>query len=295
MSAACKRIPFRDLAVDNTTLLAALTPGAYSTASLTVGGTFEVQSGGAAYFSGMLGAAAVVNSGGTIRGNGTLTATDGSPIVNDGTIEVTADHTLGLQRLNVTNDISSTSHGTLLIDAGATLRLGGAVSSNQTIQFAANSIAQFANDPYSPSTIVLAQPDHALGATITDFTFADRLVLEDVEASHVSYDGVSDTLTVDKVGGGSLAIKLSGTPSGSLTGLIPSFTPGSPTTIMFAPWAAHNRCRAPQLKIAGAHPGATCRQTPLVSPPSIRRSRSRSRQPRPITLRRRRQQRHRRR
>ena len=40
----------------NTTLLAALAPSAYSTASLTVGGTFEVPAGGTARFTGTLGA-----------------------------------------------------------------------------------------------------------------------------------------------------------------------------------------------------------------------------------------------
>ena len=41
------------------TLLAALTPSAYSTASLTIGGTLEMLSGGATYFTGSLSAGAV--------------------------------------------------------------------------------------------------------------------------------------------------------------------------------------------------------------------------------------------
>ena len=64
------------------------------------------------------------------------------------------------------NDLAGT--GTLLIDAGATLVLSGRLP-NQTIEFAANSIAQLSNDPYSPSTLVLngqarlhGQPDHRL-------------------------------------------------------------------------------------------------------------------------------------
>jgi T5SS/PEP-CTERM-associated repeat protein len=191
----------------STSLLAALSPGAYSTASLTVGGKLEVFGGAAARFTGSLGAATVkVDSGGTIHAAGTLTATGGGSIVNQGTIEAMADQTLGLQRLNVTSGLSDT--GTLLIDAGATLRLGGAVAASQAIKFAPSTIAQFSNDPYSPSTLVLAQPAQVLGSVISGFSFADRLVLEGVAATNPIYTG--STLSVDLPGGSSLTYTLPG-------------------------------------------------------------------------------------
>ena len=63
------------------TVLAALTPSAYSTASLTIGATLEVLSGGAAYFTGSLSPGAVtIDSGGAITGDGTLTAANGGAI-----------------------------------------------------------------------------------------------------------------------------------------------------------------------------------------------------------------------
>jgi len=42
-----------------------------------------------------------------IHAAGTLTATGGGSIVNQGTIEAMADQTLGLQRLNVTSGLST--------------------------------------------------------------------------------------------------------------------------------------------------------------------------------------------
>jgi hypothetical protein len=74
----------------------------------------------------------------------------------------------------VTNALAGT--GTLIIDAGATLTLRGAVASSQTITFAANRIAQLANDPYSPSTLVLA-PAPGAWRHHQRLSFADRLVL----------------------------------------------------------------------------------------------------------------------
>ena len=150
-SAACKaRSPLPAISrVDgDTTLLAALAPSAYSTASLTIGGTFEVQSGAAAYFTGSLGARAVtIDTLGAISGDGTVTASGGGAIVNNGTIEAVADQTLGLQRLAIANDISATTGtGTLVIDAGATLILSGQLQ-NQTIDFAANSSRQLVERP----------------------------------------------------------------------------------------------------------------------------------------------------
>ena len=190
-----------------------------------------MQSGGATYFTGSLSAGAVtIDTGGAITGDGTLTAAGGGAILNNGTIEAVADQTLGLQRLSVASDLSGT--GTLIIDAGATLRLGGAVASTQTITFAANSIAQLANDPYSPSTLVLDQPDQTLG-TISGFSFADRLVLQGVTITQ-SPATAGSTLTVNLSTGGPLSFTL--TPA-NLTGLIPNVISGN-TIAFVAPTAA---------------------------------------------------------
>ena len=161
----------------NTSLLAALSPNAYSTASLTIGGAFSLQTGSSTYFSGTLAANTINNAGGTIRGNGTLDATGSSTIVNTGTIEAVADFTLGSQRLVVADNL--TGAGTLTIDAGATMALNGTVNT-QTINFVANSATQLAQYPYSPSTLVLKDPGSFTASSINGFTFADRLVLENV-------------------------------------------------------------------------------------------------------------------
>ena len=87
-----------------------------------------------------------------------------------------ADLTLGLQRLEIKNDVAGS--GTLEIDAGAILVLDGAVASSQVIDFAPNTSAQLGQDPYTPSTLVLAAPPTT--ATITGFTYADRIVLSNV-------------------------------------------------------------------------------------------------------------------
>lgn len=217
------------------TLLAALAPNAYSTANLSIGGTLEVLAQGAAHFSGSLGANAVsIDAGGTISGDGTLAASGTAPIVNNGTIEAVSDLTLGLQRLTVSNVLTGT--GRLLIDPGATLVLHDAVGANQTIEFAANSITQFANSPYSPSTLVI-QAQQAMQGAITGFSLADRLVLDGVAATSVSYAG--NLLTVGEAAG-TLAFRL----SGDLAGLTPSFSVGSTgthasTTIAFTAAADH--------------------------------------------------------
>jgi T5SS/PEP-CTERM-associated repeat protein len=210
-----------------TTLLAALAPSAYSTATLTVGGTFEVLSGGTARFTGALSAPTVtIDPGGAVAADGTLTATGGS-ITNDGTIEAMADQTLGLQQLTLASDLTGT--GTLTIDPGATLILGNvAALSSQSVQFSPNSIAQFANrgaadgshatqtaaaryatNPYSPSTLELTAPSNAQNITIGGFTFADRLVLDGLSltTADLSYDNATQTLSV---GGASLTYTLSG-------------------------------------------------------------------------------------
>ena len=201
---------------DATILLAALSPSAYSTASLTISDTFEILSGGAARFTGSLGSPTVkVDSGGVLSGDGTLAASGGGAIANNGTIEAVADHSLGLMQLNMTSDLSGT--GTLVIDPGATLILSGAVGSSQTIQFRPNSAAQFANNPYSPSTLTLATPTTMQGS-ISGFTFADWLVLDGVAASGASVSYAGGVLTVNQQAGGSLSFNL----VGDLTGLTPA-------------------------------------------------------------------------
>ena len=186
---------------------------------------FEVLAGGTARFTGTLGAPMVQVdagsgglNGGTLSGGGTLSALGGGSILNNGTIEAVADLTLGLQRLSVTNNVTGT--GTLAIDAGATLLLGGSVASTQAIQFAPNTAAQFANGPYSPSTLVLAAPLYMFGA-ISGFTFADRLVLEGVTAvvgpgSLTGYNSATQTLTIQQQAGPTLTYSLAGSAPGDL-------------------------------------------------------------------------------
>ena len=199
------------------TLLAALSPSAYSTASLTVGGTLEVMSGGNAFFSGALGAQTVqIDLGGALIGNGTVAGTVGFGIANNGTIEAVADRTLGLQRLMIGN-VGGSGTGKLVIDAGATLVLNGTVT-GQTIEFQPNTNLQFANAPYSPSTLELTTPQ-SLSAPIMGFTFADRLVLDGVAAktnpgSLTFYSG--STLSIEKQGGGTLTFDLSNANLGGL-------------------------------------------------------------------------------
>lgn len=194
---------------DYATLLAALAPSAYSTASLTVGGALDVLSGAIARFSGTLGGSTVrIDSGGTISGNGTLSASVG-PVVNNGTIEVVADLTLGLQQLTVASPLTGT--GTLSVDAGATLIVEAAVDAGQTIAFAPP-----ANAPFSPSTLEIKSLSGMQGS-ITGFSFADRLVLDGVTASGAGYNSGTGILTVSLMGGGSHTYNLTGT----LTGLNP--------------------------------------------------------------------------
>jgi len=90
--------------------------GAYSTASLTIGGTLEVHSGGAAHFTGALSANAVtVDPGGAIAGGGTLTAlaARSSTTARSRRWRIL---TLGLQRLTVTNALAGS--GYLIVNPG---------------------------------------------------------------------------------------------------------------------------------------------------------------------------------
>ncbi len=193
---------------DYTSMLAALSPGAYSTAQLTVGGMLEIESAGVARFTGLLsGGSLAVDSGGVLAGNGALAAGSGA-IANNGTIEAVADTTLGLQQLVVSNAVSGS--GTFVIDAGATLVLSGSVASGESIVFAPNTADQFANNAYAPSTLVLSAP-HGTQPAISGFTFADRLTLLGVAASSASY--ASGILIVDLQSGGTLSFTMPGVDS----------------------------------------------------------------------------------
>ena len=216
-----------------TTLFAALAPNAYATATLSVGGTFEVKSGGAGYFTGGLTAPTVqVDTGGLLNGAGVLSASLGGAIVNSGTIEALADFTLGQQQLEVANAL--TGSGTLLVDAGATLILDGAVGSSQVVRFASNTSAQLSQSPAPPSTLELAAPA-TMSAVISGFTYADRLRLDGVTITGASYSGSS--LSV-QTSGGTLSYTLTGdlagltldTSSATLSqGIIQFVPPASPT------------------------------------------------------------------
>jgi T5SS/PEP-CTERM-associated repeat protein len=232
-----------------TSLLAALSPNAYSTASLTVGGALSVQSGSSTYFSGTLAANTINNAGGTIRGNGTLDATGSTSITNTGTIEAVADYTLGSQRLVVSDNL--TGAGTLTIDAGATLALNGTVNT-QTVNFVANSSTQLAQYPYSPSTLVLKDPGNFTASSINGFTFADRLVLENITLSGTpTYAG--GVLTVNQAGGPPLTFSMPD-PDGNLTGLnVQATTSGTSVVISFV---APSGGIAPSVKVPGELRGA---------------------------------------
>jgi len=221
----------------NSSLLAALSPSTYSTASLTIGGTFSVQSGADAFFSGTLAAAAINNNGGTIRANGTLNATASNTITNIGTIEAVADYTLGAQRLVVSDNLSGA--GTLIVDAGATLVLNGTVTT-QAVNFIANSATQLAQYPYSPSTLVLKDPASFTASSINNFTFADRLVLENIAISGTpTYS--AGVLTVNRPGGLPPLTFQMPDPDHHLDNLnVQAVTSGSSVTISFVAQAGGN-------------------------------------------------------
>jgi hypothetical protein len=252
----------------NNTLLAALAPSAYSTASLTVGGTFEVLAGGTARFTGTLGAPVVQvdaasggSNGGTLSGGGTLSALGGGSIVNNGRSRLVRIHA-GAAALSVTN---TTGTGTLAIDAGATLPLGGTVASSQAIQFAPNTAAQFANGPYSPSTLVLAAPLYMFGA-ISGFTFADRLVLQGVTAvvgpgSLTRYTSATQTLTIQQQAGPTLTYSLAGSAPGDLAAYDLNInSQGGQTVVSFVrrhrPVAPSSQARRAGGRRRGGGPGA---------------------------------------
>jgi hypothetical protein len=209
-----------------TTLFAALAPSAYATAVLSIGSAFHVASSGAAYVTGQVTAATVeVDNGGLLNGAGVISGSSGAAIVNGGTIEAMADLTLGLQRLEIKNDLVGS--GSLKVDAGATLLLDGAVASSQVIDFAPNTSAQLGQDPYTPSTLVLAAPPTI--ATMTGFTYADRIVLSGVTVSSASYAG--STLRVLTSAGATLTYTL----TGDLAGLTLDASAASQGIIQFDP------------------------------------------------------------
>ena len=196
------------------TLLAALAPEDYSTASLTVGGTLEVWGEGIARFTGSLEAASVaIENGGTISGDGTLTTTGRRchrQRRHDRSGSRPDPRPAAIHRGQRARGRGSARHR-----SGASLMLAGAVGPHQKIAFASNSIAQFSDDPYSPSTLVIERPLGMQGS-ISGFSFADALILSGVTATGASYDGANGTLTVDQSGGGPLSFALSGTSPASL-------------------------------------------------------------------------------
>ena len=173
-------------------------------------------------FSGSLGGSTVsIDAGGAVRGNGTLSASGGGAIVNEGTIEVVADLTLGLQQLTLANALAG--NGTVSIDAGATLILSDAVGSGQTIAFASPS-----NAPFLPSTLEF-DPRQGMNATISGFSYADRLVLDGVTATGASYNSGTGVLTITLQGGTTATYNLTAT---DLAGLDPVVSGGNTITFV---------------------------------------------------------------
>ena len=195
-------------------LLANVAPGDQSTATLTVGGTVHVWGHGTARLAGNLSAAAIrTDPGGTISADGTLSVSAAGPIANNGAIEAVTDQTAGLQILTLGTAVAGT--GQLEIDPGATLILTDAVGAGQTVDFLPPSAAQFSNDPYSPSTLLLETP-FGMKGTVTGFTFADSLVLYEINGASaaIAPDG---TLSILNSSGGTLyTIDVPGT-AGDLT------------------------------------------------------------------------------
>lgn len=162
------------------TLIALLAPLAQNTSTLTIGGSLDVWGAGALRLTGSLAARAIdIAGGGLVSGDGTLGA--GSAILNDGTIEAAADSNLGITGLDLAAAAIGGT-GTLLIDAGATLTVAGSVASTETIEFAANTAAQFSTAPYPAGSLILDDPQQMQG-TIVDFSFADSLVLRNFPPS----------------------------------------------------------------------------------------------------------------
>jgi hypothetical protein len=237
-------------------LLANVAPGDQSTATLAVGGTVHVWSHGAARLAGNLSAAAIrTDPGGTISADGTLSVSGAGPIANNGAIEAVTDQTAGLQILTLGTAVAGT--GQLEIDPGATLILADAVSSGQTVGFLPPSAAQFANDPYSPSTLVLETPSGMKG-TVTGFTFADSLLLYGINGASAAIkpDG---TLSILNASGGTLySIDVPGTAGD----LMPVTTDGTvvisgstiaTTTVNFV---AKGRGQLPSVSVPPALQGA---------------------------------------
>ena len=160
---------------------------------------------------GNLSAAAIrTDPGGTISADGTLSVSAAGPIANNGAIEAVTDQTAGLQILTLGTAVAGT--GQLQIDPGATLILADAVDAGQTVDFLPPSAAQFSNDPYSPSTLLLEAP-FGMKGTVTGFTFADSLVLYGINGASaaVAPDGTLSILNA--IGGTLYTIDVPGTAS----------------------------------------------------------------------------------
>jgi hypothetical protein len=237
-------------------LLANVAPGDQSTATLTVGGTVHVWGHGTARLAGNLSAAAIrTDPGGTISADGTLSVSAAGPIANNGAIEAVTDQTAGLQILTLGTAVAGT--GQLEIDPGATLILADAVNSGQTIDFLPPSAAQFANDPYSPSTLVLESLFGVQG-TVTGFTFADSLVLYGINGASATI-APPGTLSILNASGGTLySIAVPGTAGD----LMPVTTDGTivtssgtidTTTVNFV---AKGRGQLPSVSVPPALQGA---------------------------------------
>src|SRR6185503_10278170 len=92
---------------------------------------------------------------------------------------------------------------------------------------APNTSAQLGQNPYTPSTLVLAAPPTI--ATMTGFTYADRIVLSGVTVSSASYAG--STLRVLTSAGATLTYTL----TGDLAGLTLDASAASQGIIQFDP------------------------------------------------------------
>ena len=209
----------------NTALLAALAPSAYSTASLTVGGTLEV----AGRRHGALHRNARRPDRPGRRRQRRVERRDAERRRHPQRAGRRPDRQQRHDRGGGGPDAGAAAsqpdkqrhrHGHAGHRCRRDAAAGRPVESTQAIQFAPNTAAQFANGPYSPSTLVLAAPLYMFGA-ISGFTFADRLVLEGVTAvvgpgSLTGYNSATQTLTIQQQAGPTLGYSLAGSAPGDL-------------------------------------------------------------------------------
>ena len=237
-------------------LLANVAPGDQSTATLTVDGTVHVWSHGAARLAGNLTAAAIrTDPGGTISADGTLSVSAAGPIANNGAIEAVTDQTAGLQILTLGTAVAGT--GQLQIDPGATLVLADAVGSGQTVDFLPPSAAQFSNDPYSPSTLLLETP-FGMKGTVTGFTFADSLLLYGINGASAAIAPDGTLSILNSIGGTLYSIDVPGT-AGDLTPVTTDGTVvinGSTIDTTTVNFVAKGRGQLPSVSVPPALQGA---------------------------------------